>query len=226
MDFTRRLFHTKADLEPTLGNPGADARTGKQSQSKEPSAPPMPGKEPEVSSKPVDTALYHMAVIRTDVDNPYIVLYQNKVGLVYRALKWYKKVYPHNNVLHVYGNKESSEIRMFDDWNNAYHHIREEKLMEYTWKGKRIFNLGKHPPPSPLKAEDTMKPKDSEFKISTLKYVPPLDATFKDMHMDPPGPMGDGHFGGTRAGISIPMNRSYISLSKSKTNISLSYFHF
>ena len=105
MDFTRRILHTKADLGPTLGNPGADPGTGKQSQSKEPSAPSMPGKEPQVRSKLVDMALYHMAVTRIYVDNPYIVLYQNKVGLVYRALKWHERVNPYNNVLHVYGNK-------------------------------------------------------------------------------------------------------------------------
>ena len=152
--------------------------------------------ESEVSSKPKDTALYHMNVTRIYVDNPHIVLYQNKVGLVYRALKWHDKVYPHNIILHVYGSRDLSKIKMFDDWGTSYHHLKEEKLMGYTWQGKFIFNLGKHPPPSPLKTGDTLKPEDSDFNVSMPKYVRPLDATFGDMHMHPPEPRREGYFGG------------------------------
>lgn len=69
----------------------------------------------EVNSKSKDTTLYHMEVARIYVDNPHILLYQNKVGLVYRALKWHDKLYPHDIVLHVYGSGDPSEIKMFDD---------------------------------------------------------------------------------------------------------------
>ena len=108
MDPTGRIFHTKADSKPSAGNPSSSKGLEHPSQSDIPTAPPMssmPGMTPEVSSKPVDDALYHMVVTRIYVDNPYVVLYQNKVGLVYRALNLHEKDYPHDITLHVYGKK-------------------------------------------------------------------------------------------------------------------------
>ena len=78
------------------------------------------------------------------------------------------------------------------------HHITmlgKKKIIEYTWQGKCMFILGKQPPKTPLKVKDTLKLEESDSNISTPKYIPPLDATFRDMHMDPSGPMGDGYFG-------------------------------
>ena len=54
MDPTGRIFHTKADSEPSAGNPSSSKGPKHPSQSDIPTAPPissMPGMTPEVSSK-------------------------------------------------------------------------------------------------------------------------------------------------------------------------------
>ena len=86
LDPTRRIFHTKADLKPTLGKPSADAGPRKQSQSEEPSAPPISGTKREVSSKPTDTVLCHMVVTRIYVDNSLEVDHDEK-------FKWVLNIY-------------------------------------------------------------------------------------------------------------------------------------
>ena len=82
--------------------------------------------------------------------------------------------------------------------------------MGYTWQGKFIFNLGKHPRPSPLKLGDTMKTDDSDFNVSTSKYVSPLDATLGDMPMHLPKPKREGYSEGSepRVDPTFPFPRT------------------
>ena len=140
-----------------------------------------------------------MLVARIYVDNPYVVLYQNKVGLVYRALNLHEKYYLHDITLHVYGKKDSTKIQILDDWNNAYHLVKEEKLVGYTLQGTHIFNQGKYPPTEPLKPMPSMdfflaRPWEADYNTFTSRYMEPLHTSFADRHMHSPRPMGDGYY--------------------------------
>ena len=77
MDQSGRIFQqTRAQSKPTLGNPNSSKGPKQPSQSDIPTALPMstsPGTIPEVSSKRVNDALYHMLITRIYVDNPYVV---------------------------------------------------------------------------------------------------------------------------------------------------------
>ena len=42
-------------------------------------------------------------------------------------------IYPPELTLHVYGKNKTRDVKMYDDWNNIYHHVSDENLGEYTW---------------------------------------------------------------------------------------------
>ena len=126
--------------------------------------------------------------------------------------------------------KGSIEIQILDDWNNAYHHVKEEKLVGYTWQGTHIFKQGKHPPTEPLKPMPSMdfftaRPWEADYNAFTSRYMEPLHTSFGDMHMRPPRPMGDGYYGEFEPKIEptfpYPKAKPTYSYPRDDSNISI-----
>ena len=144
------------------------------------------GKNPEVSSKEPDTALFHMPVKRLASDHKYVVLYRNGAETVFKTMLKQGCLYPSTITLHFYAQEGHEDLDIYDDWGNIYHFVDDNVLDSYTWQGQPLSEKSARQSPrfsKQAQAADTTREGETQFNAPTPKTKPPWEEMVDNLNL-------------------------------------------